>query len=83
MNRVCPNVRHENITLWSSSWRLKFIHSQFPLPMALDSVFSFIKMSDRDLKFVYLFCQTGTFLFVIETSIRKCKHPFSRKNVEH
>ena len=55
MNHVCPNVRHENITLWSSSWRLKFIHSQFPLPMALNSVFSFIKMSDRDLKFVYLF----------------------------
>jgi hypothetical protein len=25
---VCPNVRHENITLWSSRWRLKFIHSQ-------------------------------------------------------
>jgi hypothetical protein len=48
MNRVCPNVRHENITLWSSSCRLKFIHSQFPLPMALNSVFSFIKMSDRD-----------------------------------
>ena len=69
IDRVCPNVHHENITLWSSSWRLKFIHSQFPLPMALDSVFSFIKMSDRDLKFVYLFCQTDTFLFVIETPI--------------
>ena len=38
MNRVCPNVRHENITLWSSSWRLKFINSQFPLPLALNSV---------------------------------------------
>ena len=60
--RVCPNVRHENIILWLSSWRLKFIHSQFPLPMSLNSVFSFIKMSDRDLKFVYLFCQTDTFL---------------------
>jgi hypothetical protein len=35
-------------------------------------------MSDRDLKFVYLFCQTDTFLFVIETPMRKCKHPFSR-----
>ena len=70
IDRVCPNVRHENITLWSSSWRLKFIHSQFPLPMALNSVFSFIKMSDRDLKFVYLFCQTDKFLFVIETPIR-------------
>ena len=34
-------------------------------------VFSFIKMSDRDLKCVYLFCQTDTFLFVIETPIRK------------
>ena len=47
--------------------------------------FSFIKMSDRDLKFVYLFCQTDTFLFVIETPIRKCKHPFNRnlQNVEH
>ena len=43
--------------------------SQFPLPMALNSVFSFIKMSDRDLKFVYLFCQTDMFLFVIETPI--------------
>jgi len=31
--------------------------------MALNSVFRFIKMSDRDLKFVYLFCQTGTFPF--------------------
>jgi len=38
--------------------------------MALNSVFSFIKMSDRDLKFVYLFCQTDTFLFVIETPIQ-------------
>jgi hypothetical protein len=42
-------------------------------------------MSDRDLKFVYLFCQTDTFLFVIET--RKCKHSSSRnqhlQNVEH
>jgi hypothetical protein len=87
MNRVCPNVRHENITLWSSSWQLKFIYSQFPLPKALNSVFSLIKMSDRDLKFVYLFCQTDTFLFVIETPIRKCKHPFGRnehlRNVEH
>ena len=27
-------------------------------------------MSDRDLKFVYLFCQTDTFLFVIETPIQ-------------
>jgi hypothetical protein len=27
-----------NLFLWSSSWRLKFIHSQFPLPMALNSV---------------------------------------------
>jgi hypothetical protein len=49
--------------------------------------FQFIKMSDRDLKFVYLFCQTDTFLFVIETLIRKCKHPFSRnehlQNMEH
>jgi hypothetical protein len=48
----------------------KFIASQFPLPMALNSVFSFIKMSDRDLKFVYLFCQTDTFLFIIETPIQ-------------
>jgi len=78
MNCVCPNVRHENISLWSSSWRLKFIHSQFPLPIALNSVFSFIKMSDKDLKFVYLFCQTDTFLFIIETPIRKCKHPLSQ-----
>jgi hypothetical protein len=46
--------------------------------MALNSVFSFIKMSDRELKLVYLFCQTDTFLFVIETPMRKCKHPFSR-----
>jgi hypothetical protein len=29
--------------------------------------FQFIKMSDRDLKFVYLFCQTD-----------KCKHPFGK-----
>ena len=50
--------------------RLKFIPSQFPLPMALYSIFSFIKMPDRDLKFVYFFCQTDTFLFVIETPIQ-------------
>jgi hypothetical protein len=37
---------------------------------SLNSVYSFIKMSDRDLKFVYLFCQTDTFLFVIETPIQ-------------
>jgi hypothetical protein len=50
----------------------------FHFSLALNSVFSFIKMSDRDLKFVYIFCQTDTFLFVIETPIHKCKHPFSR-----
>jgi hypothetical protein len=93
----CPIIRTATVKTRNQSWRkssdrqnngrLKFIHSQFPLPMALNSVFSFIKMSDRDLKFVYLFCQTDTFLFVIETPIRKCKHPFSRnehlQNVEH
>jgi hypothetical protein len=40
--------------------------------------FQFIKMSDRDLKFVYLFCQIDMFLFVIETPIGKFKHPFSK-----
>jgi hypothetical protein len=39
--------------------------------------FQFIKMSDRDLKFVYLFCQIDMFLFVIETPIGKFKHPFN------
>jgi hypothetical protein len=29
-------------------------------------------------KFVYLFCQTDMFLFVIETPIGKFKHPFSK-----
>ena len=69
--------------------RFKFIPSQFPLPMALNSVFSFIKMSDRDLKFVYLLsdrhvplCNRNSY-----TNVRKCKHPFSRnqhlQNVEH
>ena len=47
-----------------------------PVSTANGIKFSFIKMSDRDLKFVYLFCQTDTFLFVIETPIRKCKHSF-------
>ena len=74
MNRVCPNVRYENITLWSFSWRLKFIHSQFPLLMALNFVFSLLKCQ-TDLKFVYLFCQTDTFLFVIETPILFSGHP--------
>ena len=32
---------------------------------ALISVLSIIKMSDRDLKFVYLFCQTGMFQILI------------------
>jgi hypothetical protein len=36
---------------------------------------------------VTVLCQTDTFIFVIETPIRKCKHPFSRnehlQNVEH
>ena len=58
-----------------------------PVSTANGIKFSFIKMSDWDLKFVYLLCQTNTFLFVIETPIRKCKHPFSRnehlQNVEH
>ena len=34
-------------------WRLKFIHSQFPLPMALNSVLLKCQ-TERDLKFVYL-----------------------------
>jgi hypothetical protein len=58
-----------NITLRSSSWRMKFIHhSKFPLPTKFIETalnFSFIKMSDRNLKFVYLFCQTSTFLFLL------------------
>jgi hypothetical protein len=41
-----------------------------PFPTANGIKFSFIKMSDRDLIFVYLFCQTDTFLFVIETPIQ-------------
>ena len=50
---------------------------------ALNSIFSFIKMSDRALKFVYLFCQTGTFLFLLNrtspsSSCTYCKHRFSR-----
>jgi hypothetical protein len=39
------------------------IHS-LPVSTANGIKFSFIKMSDRDLKYVYLFCQTDTFLFV-------------------
>jgi hypothetical protein len=35
-----------------------------PVSTANGIKFSFIKMSDRDLKFVYLFCQTDTFLYV-------------------
>jgi hypothetical protein len=49
MNRVCPNVRHENITLW-----LAIEIYSFPVSTANGIKFSFIKMSDRDLKFVYL-----------------------------
>ena len=41
-----------------------------PVSTANGIKFSFIKMSDRDLKFAYLFCQTDTFLFVIETPIQ-------------
>ena len=45
--------------------------------------FSFIKMSDRKLNFFYLFCQIGTFLFLLNrtspsSSYTYCKHPFSR-----
>jgi hypothetical protein len=51
------------------------------------AIYKSYHLTDRDLKFVYLFCQTDTFLFVIETPMRKCKHPFSRnehlQNVEH
>ena len=83
---ISDRMSGKTYDIWKDR-RLKFIPSQVPLPMALNSVFSFIKMSDRDLKFVYLFCQTDTFLFVIETPIRKCKHPFSRnqhlQNVEY
>jgi hypothetical protein len=60
MNRVCPNVRHENISLWSSSWRLKFIHSQFPLPMALTRDFGRLPASndipDESLNFMVTQC---------------------------
>jgi hypothetical protein len=45
-----------------------------------------ISVKNMNLLF-YLFCQTDTFLFVIETPMRTCKHPFSRsehlQNVEH
>ena len=78
-----------NITLQSSSWQMKFIH--YSQVSAANRVYrngiklhlSFIKMSDRNLKFVYLFCQTGTFLFLLNrtspsSSYMYCKHPFSR-----
>ena len=47
--RVCPNVRHENITLW-----LAIEIYSLPVSTANGIKFSLIKMSDRDLKFVYL-----------------------------
>jgi hypothetical protein len=49
MNRVCPNARHENITLW-----LAIEIYSIPVSTANGIKLSFIKMSDRDLKFVYL-----------------------------
>jgi hypothetical protein len=64
-----------NISLRSSSWRMKFIH-HFKTVSAANGVdrngikirFSFNKMSDRNLKFVYLFCQTPlNFLNFIST----------------
>jgi hypothetical protein len=54
-----------------------------PVSTANGIKFSFIKMSDRDLKFVYLFCRTDTFLFVIENPIRKCKHLLSSSIYKH
>ena len=78
MNLFCPNVRHENITFVVVQLAIE-IYS-LPVSTANDIKFSFIKISDRDLKFAYLFCQTDTFLFVIETPFSRSEH---LQNVEH
>jgi hypothetical protein len=74
------NKEKECITLLSSSYELAIEIYSLPVSTVngIKFRFQFIKMSDRDLKFVYLFCQTDMFLFVIETPIGKFKHPFSK-----
>jgi hypothetical protein len=78
----CPSRKYYFVVV-----QLAIAIYSLPVSTANGIKFSFIKMSDRDLKFVYLFCQTDMFLFVIKTPIRKCKHRFSRnehlQNVEH
>ena len=78
----CPSRKYYFVVV-----QLAIAIYSLPVSTANGIKFSFIKMSDRDLKFVYLFCQTDTFLFVIENPICKCKHPFSRnehlQNVVH
>jgi hypothetical protein len=82
INEPCPSRKYYFVVV-----QLAIEIYSLPVSTANGIKFSFIKMSDRDLKFVYLFCQTDTFLFVIDTPIRKCKHRFSRnehlQNVEH
>jgi len=63
---IFPENVHQRCRFYTTPWCIH--HSQVFIAYgvsrtALNSVFRFIKMSDRDLKFVYLFCQTGTFPF--------------------
>jgi hypothetical protein len=57
--RVCPNVRHENITLW-----LAIEIYSLPVSTANGIKFSFIKMSDRERLEICLFIvrQTRSYL---------------------
>ena len=61
-----PENVHQRCRFYTTPWIIH--HSQVFIVngvsrMALNSIFRFIKMSERDLKFVYIFCQTRTFPF--------------------
>ena len=66
ISSIFPENVHQRCRCYTTPWFIH--HSQVFIVngvsrMALNSVFRFIKMSDKDLKFVYLFRQTGTFPF--------------------
>ena len=79
---IFPENVHQRCRLHTSPWLI--LHSEVFIANGVsrtvfNSVFRFIETSDRDLKFVYLFCQYGTFPFELPVFLLGNNHLLALK----
>ena len=76
MNRVCPNVHHENITFVVVQMAIEIYSLPISTANGIKFRFQFYQNVRQRLEICLFILSTDTFLHVIETPLRKCKRPF-------